>query len=92
MLFRSNFTYNFTDRIPLNDANTAFAPGYRLLAARIGFKKNIRQFGFNIFGGVDNVLDETYSLGNDLNAIGNRFFNAAPGRNFYGGVSVKHRI
>lgn len=88
----ANFTYNFTDRIPLNDANTAFAPGYRLLTARIGFRKDIRQFGFNVFGGVDNALDETYSLGNDLNAIGNRFFNPAPGRNFYGGVSVKYRI
>jgi len=28
-------------------------------------------------------------LGNDLNAFGGRYYNAAPLRNFYGGVHVR---
>jgi iron complex outermembrane receptor protein len=32
------------------------------------------------------LLDEKYSLGNDLNAFGGRYFNAAPERNYFGGV------
>jgi iron complex outermembrane receptor protein len=34
-------------------------------------------------GGVDNLLDEQYSLGNDVNGFGGRYFNAAAGRNYY---------
>jgi iron complex outermembrane recepter protein len=37
---------------------------------------------------IENLLDEKYSLGNDLNAAGNRYYNLAPGRNFYGGVTI----
>jgi iron complex outermembrane recepter protein len=33
-------------------------------------------------------LDETYSLGNDLNAFGGRFFNAAAPRNFFAGMKL----
>nr|MCU0355903.1 TonB-dependent receptor [Cytophagales bacterium] len=86
-----NATFNYTDRIPLNDANTFFAPGYRLLGGRLGFRKDIRRFSLDVFAGVDNALDERYSLGNDLNAVGNRFFNAAPGRNWFGGVQLRMR-
>ncbi|MEQ9413093.1 MAG: hypothetical protein RIF39_04650 [Cyclobacteriaceae bacterium] len=40
----------------------------------------------NFFAGGDNLLDKTYSLGNDLNAFGGRYFNAAAGRNYYAGL------
>jgi iron complex outermembrane receptor protein len=33
--------------------------------------------------GVDNLLDQKYSLGNDINGFGGRYYNAAPGRNYY---------
>jgi iron complex outermembrane receptor protein len=36
--------------------------------------------------GADNLLDEVYSLGNDINAAANRFYNAAPRRNYYVGL------
>jgi iron complex outermembrane receptor protein len=87
-----NATFNYTDAIPLTDANTAFASGYQLLGGRLGFKKDLRRFHFNIFGGIDNAFDERYSLGNDLNAVGNRFFNPAPGRNFYSGLTLRYKI
>ena len=38
------------------------------------------------FGGADNLLNVTYSLGNDINAAGNRYYNAAAGRNYYLGL------
>jgi iron complex outermembrane receptor protein len=44
-----------------------------------------------LYSGVDNLLDESYSLGNDLNAFGGRFFQPAPGRNWYGGLKVGFR-
>ncbi|HEX8462731.1 MAG TPA: TonB-dependent receptor, partial [Segetibacter sp.] len=37
----ANVTYQYTDAIALNDANSAFAGSYNLLGARVGFKKAI---------------------------------------------------
>jgi iron complex outermembrane recepter protein len=82
-----NVTGNYVDRIPLNDANTEYAEEYFLLGARTGVKRQFKNNdSIEIFFGVDNALDQKYSLGNDLNAIGGRYFNAAPGINFYVGL------
>lgn len=86
----TNITGNYTDATPLNDANSEYASEYFLLGARVGFKTTIGQnCPIEIFTGVDNALDKKYSLGNDLNAVGGRYYNAAAGRNYYAGISVK---
>ena len=85
-----NTTYYTASKIFLNDANTAIAAPYHLLGARIGWKKNIqKKYKLNIYAGADNLLDEKYSLGNDINAAANRFYNAAPRRNYYAGISFQ---
>lgn len=85
-----NTTYYAASKIFLNDANTAIAAPYHLLGARIGWKKNIqKKYKLNIYTGADNLLDEKYSLGNDINAAANRFYNAAPRRNYYAGISFQ---
>lgn len=79
--------HNFTSRIPLNDANTVYAEKYHLVQAKLGRRNlKIANIPFELFAGVDNLLNEKYSLGNDLNAMGGRFFNAAAARNFYAGL------
>lgn len=83
----ANLSYTFTDSIPLDDANSEFADPYSLLGAKVGYKLRAGgSFPLNIFAGVDNILDESYSLGNDLNAFGGRFYNPALPLNFYVGV------
>lgn len=84
-----NVTGNYVDRTPLDDANNSFADTYYLLGGRLGYKGLISaSYGFEIFAGIDNALDKKYSLGNDLNAAAERFYNAAAGINYYGGVRV----
>ncbi len=84
-----NMTYNFTDEIPLNDANTEFAESYQLITFKTGWKINIKQkHQMDIFFGIDNLLNEKYSLGNDLNAFGQRYYNPSPERNYFGGIKV----
>ena len=86
-----NLTYNYTDDIPLNDANTAFADSYNLLGARLGYKLNIRsKYFIDVFTGGDNLLNEQYSLGNDINGFGGRYYNVAPGVNFFAGLSLAY--
>ena len=81
--------HNFTSRIPLNDANSIYAKSYQLVQAKAGIKKlKIRGTTLGFFGGVDNLLDQKYSLGNDLNAFGGRYFNASAGRNYYAGMEL----
>lgn len=85
-----NLTYFYSDRIALNDANSEFASSYNLLGARIGWKTNFsKTIGINLFTGADNLFDVTYSLGNDINAAGGRYYNAAAGRNYYFGLALQ---
>jgi len=79
---------NYADRIPLNDANTDYAAGYFLLSARTGLRVAGR-LPLDLYFGVDNALGTAYSLGNDLNAAGKRYFNAAPTANYYAGISAR---
>lgn len=86
--FYSNITFNYVSPVQLNDANTFNAGEYYLCNIRIGYKHRFTKTSLDIFAGSDNLFDETYSLGNDINAAANRFYNVAPGRNFTAGVSL----
>jgi len=81
--------HNYTARIPLNDGNSAYAPHYNLLAAKVGWQHKFnRKCRFELYAGAENMLNQKYSLGDDLNAVGARYYNAAPQRNYYLGFNV----
>jgi iron complex outermembrane receptor protein len=86
--FYMNATFNYTSSIALNDANTDFANEYYLFGARVGYKINHRKLPLEFFSGIDNAFNQRHSLGNDLNATGGRYYNAAAGRGFYVGIKV----
>ena len=75
----------FTDFMYLNDANTDILPSSRVWNTRIQF----RQKHWEIFFAAENLLNELYVSGPDLNAVGNRYYNAAPGRYFQTGLKIK---
>ncbi|TSD63514.1 TonB-dependent receptor [Inquilinus sp. KBS0705] len=81
--------HNYTSNIPLNDANTVYAAKYHLMQAKAswGHKLGLKT-RLELYAGSDNLLNQKYSLGNDLNAIGNRYFNAAPLRSYFFGVNL----
>lgn len=82
--------HNYTSKIALNDANSVFSKDFNLIHFKAGWRSKAKQGkpGLDFYAGIDNLLNETYSLGNDLNAFGGRYFNAAPLRNFFGGVKM----
>ena len=83
--------HTFTSKIPLNDASTVYAPKYNLLQSRVSYQPTIgRKNRFEIFAAADNLLNQKYSLGNDLNAVGNRYYNAAPLRNYSVGMNFMY--
>jgi iron complex outermembrane receptor protein len=88
-------SYFFSDKLPVNDANTAFNAAYHLLNGKIGYQAKLaRQVEINVYMGVDNLLNKNYSSIVALNAVG---FNGAqpayylpsPKRNGYGGLNLK---
>ncbi|MFC3879628.1 TonB-dependent receptor family protein [Algoriphagus namhaensis] len=85
----ANITHQYVSEIPLNDANTVYQDPFDLVNVRLGWAKRLgAQWDLEAFVGVDNLLDEVYSLGNDLNPFGGRFYQPAPAENWYGGIKL----
>jgi iron complex outermembrane receptor protein len=88
-----NLTWFYSDPTALNDANTDRASSYNLVGGRTGWRKPLgKKLVMDLFAGVDNLFNVTYSLGNDINATGGRYYNAAPGINYYGGASFQYKF
>ena len=83
-----NLSINAASRIPLNDANTVFTESNQLVQAKMGKLVQWKKYEIDAFIGADNLLNQLYSLGNDINAAGNRYFNPAPSKNFYAGIRI----
>jgi iron complex outermembrane receptor protein len=80
----AHVTYTYSNHTPLDDANDVFAASYNLLDFRIDYNTHIsRKLNLTLLGGINNLLNGKYSLGDDINVTGGRYYNAAPGRNFY---------
>ncbi len=84
-----NVSVNATSSLPLTDANDVFADAYTLVQMKMGYRcsKNSRQW--HVFAGIDNLLNQNYSLGNDINALGKRYYNPATGRNVFAGIQYR---
>ncbi|NCI47095.1 TonB-dependent receptor [Sediminibacterium soli] len=79
-------SFNLTSKLPLTDAGDVYAEASHLLQGKLGYRTP-RHWHF--FAGMDNILNEVYSLGNDINAAGRRFYNPAPRRNLFAGILLQ---
>jgi iron complex outermembrane receptor protein len=84
---RINATHYYLAELPLNNTNTEYSDSYHLLNARVDYTLPLKQAtGLTLFVSGQNLLNETYSLGFDLNPFGQRYFQPAPTRNWVVGV------
>lgn len=82
-----NIAWFYTGPIPLDDANAVRAAANHLL--RLQFSQEVfnnKKGRLEWYAGGDNLLNQRYSLGYDLNAAGGRYYNAAAPRNYYTGL------
>ncbi|EMR02217.1 TonB-dependent receptor family protein [Cesiribacter andamanensis] len=87
---RLSLMHQATGSMPLNDANTAYTDPYQLLNARLDLRlARWQSSGLRLFFSGQNLLNERYSLGFDLNAFGNRFYQPAAARTFMVGISLE---
>ena len=60
-------TYYYSDKIPLNDANSEYADAFHLVGSKLGYQKLLKdKWRIQLTVGADNLLDQTYSLGNEV--------------------------
>lgn len=89
--FFSNLNFIHVGKIPLNDANSVIAKSYGLWQLKYGWRGKISGKNTELYILVDNLTNISYSLGNDLNAFGGRFYNPSPTRNLLLGCRVDLR-
>lgn len=83
--FILTLTNEYIGSIPLNDANDAFSKSANIIGSRLEWISEGKLKPI-LFVAAYNLFNETYSLGNDFNGFGGRYYNAAPGRNYAAGI------
>ncbi len=74
----------------VDDANTVRAPGYEVVHLRVGSQRLFDNPWISLVAGVQNLFDRAYSPSLSVNAARGKFFEPAPGRTLYVGVSLGH--
>ncbi len=82
---------DYVSRIPVDNANSAFADSYGLLDLRTGLDGvSLGRIDLSPFVGVSNLFDTQYTASVLINAFGGRFFQPGPSRAFFVGLSVAY--
>jgi iron complex outermembrane receptor protein len=83
-----NADYQFVDKVPMNDANSAFSDSYTIINLKTGYRFEILQnLTSHISAGINNVTNEKYASLILPNAVANG--NTAP-RYYYPGLPVNY--
>jgi len=82
----------YVDKLYVNDRNTDAAPSYAVMNARIGFSQAVGAATWREFVRVNNIFDRNYSGSVIVGDTNGRFFEPAPGRNWFLGASVDVRL
>lgn len=93
-------TYQFVGKYPIVDNNSRFNEQYSLLNAKFSFSRRVsKNIEMELFGGGDNLLNESYSSFVMLNqqAFGPpgtlpKFFNPSPLASYYTGLILKYNF
>ncbi|KIO54106.1 TonB-dependent receptor [Flavobacterium hibernum] len=86
--------FQFVDKIPMNDANSAYADSYKIINLKTGYRLEILpNLNTNFAFGVNNIADEKYAsliLPNAV-AVGNsspRYYYPGLPINYYGNIAL----
>lgn len=89
----STLSHTFNDEIPLEDDNSVYSESYQLVQLKLGWKQRFaKRLNVDLGFGIDNLLDEQYSRGFDINAFGGRYYQPAPDRNWFMTFSINYEL
>ena len=83
-----DYSHFYTSKIPLNDANSVWSEPYLIGNIQFRFPIDIDRTKLNLYLQIQNLYNEEYVLGFDINAFGNRYYNPVAKRTFILGMKV----
>lgn len=87
--FFARIQSRFVGKSFVSDGNAAFEPSYTLVNLNMGYKVEAGRWIITPFGGINNLMDASYSDNIRINAFGGRFYEPAPGINVFGGLRLR---
>ncbi len=87
--FYANGRWRYVGDLYADDANQTELPSYHVVNLRAGWIISLSNLEIAPYAGVNNLLDTLFPGNVRINGFGGRFYEAAPGRNFFGGVRVR---
>jgi iron complex outermembrane receptor protein len=73
-----------------DNANLVQTDSYRVSNLRFGYQAQLGDFTVSPFAGISNLLDEDYNSNTRINAGFGRYYEPAPKRNAYAGVTLRY--
>lgn len=83
-----DYSHFYTSRIPLNDANSVWSESSLVGNIQFRYPVALEKTKLTVSLQIQNLYNENYVLGFDINAFGNRYYNPAAKRNFVLGVKA----
>ncbi len=88
--------FQHVGRIPVNDQNSLYSNAYELLNGKIGYRQLLfKKLNFDIYMGVNNILDKKYASQIQINARGfggnaPRYFYPGLPLHIFGGININY--
>ncbi|MCP3983082.1 MAG: TonB-dependent receptor [bacterium] len=79
----------YLGHVYLNDANSAKDGSSLVSNFRVAWPFDVGSWQITPFFGIHNLFDRAYQSNVRINAFGSRYYEPAPDRNLYGGVSLR---
>lgn len=92
-----HLNFRFVDAMPLRDDNSIYSESYKVVNLKLGYRRSLGKWELDLYGGINNLLDEKYSAMFQINAAS--FGNSAPRyyypglpQNYYGGLGLRYKL
>lgn len=85
-----NVYYNYRSKMPYTSNGLNETNAYSLLNAKLGFRKSIKHFDFDIYAGANNITGTQYYNMVFVNQLPDAYIPAPNEINFFGGVNLKY--
>ena len=87
-----NFNLNFSGDLFANNANTVKVQAYTVSNFRLSYNISKRNWKILPYLGVNNIFDTEFSSNIRINAFGSRYYEPAPERNSYLGITFTRTL
>ena len=87
--FYASWNARLTGNMMADNANTTRIDSYTVSNLRLGYNGFMGDWEYSPFAGVNNLFDEEYNSNIRINAFGKRYFEPAPERNYFFGITIR---